>query len=670
MKHFKLAALTGALLLSLHAHAAPVSGIDLKNFDKNVRVQDDIYLHTNGTWIKNTPIPDDKPYWGAFYELRETSLERSRKILEAAAANKSATGDERKIGDFYTSYMDEATIEKRGTAPVKQLLARIDQINTPADIARYMGEVQPNPGPQPMNISVEINPKDSTRYFPGAGQGGLGLPDRDYYLIDDARFVAARAAYQTYLTRLFTLIGEKDAENQAKAVITLETALAKAQWSKVDNRDPVKTYNKLTVAQLQKLSPGFDWTVFLDAAGYGKVPEVDLAQPSFATELGKLVQNQPVATWRAYFKAHQLDAVARILPKDFSDASFQFHSVALSGTPKEPPRWQRAVTAADWALGEAVGKEYVAQYFPPEYKTRMQVLVGNLMKAYDQSIGQLTWMTPETKKAAQYKLAHYALKIGYPDKWRDYTALEIKPDDLFGNYQRAAQFEYHRELARLNDPVDRTEWGMTPQTVNAYYNPAQNEIVFPAAILQPPFFNMAADDAANYGAIGAVIGHEISHGFDDQGSHFDAVGNLNEWWTPEDRKRFTALTDKLVAQYDAYEPLPGQHVNGKLTLGENIADNSGLQIAYKAYHLALGDKPAPVIDGLTGDQRFFLAFAQVWRSKMREAFQLQLLKSDPHSPGNFRAIGATENNDAFFSAFDVKPGDKMYKAPEQRIHIW
>ncbi|MDR3429345.1 M13-type metalloendopeptidase [Silvimonas sp.] len=670
MKHFKLATLTGALLLSLHVAAAPVSGIDFANFDKTVRVQDDLYLHTNGTWIKNTTIPADKGSTGAFLMLRDLSEARSRKIIEDAAAKPVAGTESQQIGDLYRSYMDEATVEKLGVTPVKPALAAIDKLASADDVVRYFGQLQPLSVSTPLMLGVEVNPKDSRQYLPAAYQGGLGLPDRDYFLLDDPRFVAARGAYLTYLTKLFTLAGETQPAEQAKAVIALETALAKVQWSKVENRDPVKTYNKLTVAELQKLSPGFNWQAFLEGGKMGSVADVDLGQPTYATALGKLLQDQPLATWRSYLKARVLADAAPLLSKAFVDNNFEFHGKALTGTTEDQPRWKRAVALEQAGLGEAVGKLYVAQYFPPAYKARMEALVGNLLKAYGQSIDKLTWMGPETKKQAQIKLAKYAVKIGYPNTWRDYSTLQIKPDDLFGNATRISEFSYNRDLARLGKPVDRSEWLMTPQTVNAYYNPPMNEIVFPAAILQPPFFDMAADDAANYGAIGAVIGHEISHGFDDQGSQFDADGNLKEWWTADDRAKFTALTDRLVAQYDAYEPLPGQHVNGKLTLGENIADNSGLQIAYKAYHLSLNGKEAPVIDGLTGDQRFYLAFAQVWRSKTRDESLLRQVKSDPHSPASFRAIGAVENSDAFFKAFDVKQGDKMYKPEDQRIRIW
>ena len=672
MKISKLTALIGPLLVCVGTWASPssVPGIDLDNFDNAVRPQDNLFLHVNGAWLKKIPIPADKGSYGAFDKLRDLSDERVHDIIKTAVAQRAAPGSEaQKIADLYQSFMDEAAIEKRGLTPLQDELAAVDKLGSTDDLAWYFGKMQRYGVDMPLTLGIEIDAKDSRRYLPAVGQSGLGLPDRDYYLQNDPRFVKAREAYLAYLTRLFTLSGQSDPAGMAKAVLALETALAKAQWSNVENRDPVKTYNKMTPVALRKLAPGFNWPNFL-SAGKLNVTELDLAQPSYARQLGVLVAEQPISAWRAYLKARLLDSAAPFLSQDYVDAQFAFAGTALNGTTENLPRWQRAVGLTQAGLGDAVGKLYVAKYFPPEHKARMEALVANLMKAYAQSIDQLAWMSPETKKQAQDKLAKYNVKIGYPNKWLDYSALQIEPDDLFGNVQRLAEFGYNYELSKLNKPVDRDEWEMTPQTVNAYYNPQRNEIVFPAAILQPPFFDINADDAVNYGGIGAVIGHEISHGFDDQGSQFDGDGNLHDWWKAEDKRRFKTLADKLVAQYAAYEPLPGMHINGQLTLGENIADNSGLQIAHKAYLLALDGQAAPVLDGMSGDQRFFVSFAQIWRNKMREETLLQLSKTDPHSPPEYRPIGASVNSDAFYQAFGVKPGDKMYKPSDKRIRIW
>jgi len=524
----------------------------------------------------------------------------------------------------------------------------------------------------PVRMGVRQDAKDSSRYQLGISQSGLGLPDRDYYSEQDPRFSKAREAYRSYLTSLFKLAGERPevASGKADAVIALEAKLARAQWSKVDNRDPEKTYNKFDLAGLKTLAPQLDWAALLTAAGADKASDVNVSQPNYVQTLGTLLASEPLAVWRDYLQAHLLDEYAPLLSKPFVEAHFAYREQALSGTQELRPRWKRGVGLIEANLGEAVGKLYVAQYFPPAAKQKMETLVGNLMKAYAQSIDKLAWMSPATKARAQDKLAHYGVKIGYPSKWIDYSGLVVKADDLVGNATRGAEFNYRRNLAHLGQPIDREEWGMTPQTVNAYYNPSKNEIVFPAAILQPPFFDAEADDAVNYGGIGAVIGHEISHGFDDKGSQFDGVGNLHNWWQDTDRQAFTGLTDQMVAQYNLYQPIAGRFVNGKLTLGENIADLSGLQIAYKAYQLSLAGKPADKLDGFSGDQRFFIGFAQVWRGKVREERQLQLLTTDPHSPGRYRPIGAAVNSDAFMAAFGVKQGDGMYKPESERIRIW
>jgi len=672
MKTLRLSTL--ALLVGLASAsmaATPGSGLDLPNFDSALRAQDDLFLAANGKWLKRTEIPADKSSFGTFVQLSDLSDARLRSIVDALKAKPQAVGSvEQKIGFYYASFLDTAAIDKAGLKVIQPLLAEINAIQTTADLARWLGQVQGRIA-TPVQLSVDSDVKNPSQNLTSTWQGGLGLPDRDYYLkTDDKRLAKALAAYRGYLTTLAKLSGEKQPAAAAERVLALEQRIAQAHWDQVANRDPVKTYNAMSVAELAALAPGLDWREFLKAAQLGSIERLSVSQPSTTTAIAKLVADVPLADWKLYAKLHSLDATANVLPKPFRAAYFAFHGTALSGAKVERPRWQQGIAELNGALGEAVGQVYVGKYFPPEYKARMQTLVGNLMAAYKASIDDLSWMSPETKARAQDKLSKYVTKIGYPDQWRDYSGLQVQQGDALGNALRSAAFEWERIAARAGKPVDRKEWGMTPQTVNAYYNPAMNEIVFPAAILQPPFFDMSADDAANYGAIGAVIGHEISHGFDDQGSQFDGEGKLQDWWTAEDRKAFDAVTARLVAQYDAYEPLPGKHVNGKLTLGENIADLSGLQIAFKAYVHSLGGKPAPVLDGYTGEQRFFLGWAQAWRSKMREQRQLQLITVDPHSPAASRANGAAINNDGFHSAFGTKPGDKMYKPSADRIRLW
>lgn len=650
--------------------SAPVSGIDFSGFDRSVRIQDDIFSAVNGQWVKNTPIPGDHASYGAFTMLRDENETRSRQLVEQAGKKASATAEEHKLSDLYLSFTDAKTADRLGLLPLYGQLARIATVDSQASLTRLMGSWQATSVDLPLRVSVDPDAGNPTMTLLQLNQSGLGLPDRDYYLQADARFVAARKAYLDYLTRLFSLTGMHEPGKRAEAVLALETKIAQAQWDNVANRDPVKTYNPMSRAQLHQAVPNIDWQVWFEAAQVGKVKKLNLTQPSYGKALGGIVHDTPLPVWRDYLRARLLDAYAPYLSKPFVDASFALHQQALSGVKEQRPRWKDGVALVESSMGEALGKLYVAKYFPPEAKAKMDQLVQNLMGAYRQSINTLEWMTPTTRAAAQEKLSKYQIKIGYPAKWRDYSSLWIVPHDLAGNVTRVAEFQYRYKLNKLGRPVDRTEWQMTPQTVNAYYDPSLNEIAFPAGILQPPFFNAQADDAVNYGGIGAVIGHEISHGFDDQGSQFDGDGKLRNWWTAEDRARFEALTSKLVAQYDSYEPLPGKHINGKLTLGENIADNAGLQIAYKAYHLSLAGKPAAVIDGLTGDQRFFIGFAQVWRNKIKDEALLKLLVTDPHSPASFRPQGAAVNADGFYSAFDVKQGDKMYKPAADRIHLW
>ncbi len=645
------------------------SGLDKAGMDTAARPQDNLFEAMNGAWLKATEIPADKPEYGTFIQLRDLSDERVRAIVEGLAAKPQAVGTiNAKIGDFYSSYMDVGTIDKAGLAPLAPFATQIDAIKDKRGLMALMGKWQ-SIVDVPLDLAVQPDFKDPAIYAPLTWQGGLGMPDRDYYLKPDARFAKARTAYADYVAKLLSLAGDKAAAKHAAVVVALEKQIAQVQWAKEDNRDPAKLYNPMTVKQLAAKAPGADWKAFLDSGEMPVPAAISISQPSYAVALAKLVNSVPLDTWKAYLRVRMLDAFSTELPAAFRDASFAFHGTALTGVKEQRPRWQKAVATLNNSLGEALGQVYVSEYFPPAYKARMVELVDNLIKTYSTSIDNLAWMTPATKAAAHEKLAKYGVKIGYPDKWRDYGSLEVKAGDPVGNDARASRWDYLRQAVRVGKPVDRTEWGMTPQTVNAYYDPTKNEIVFPAAILQPPFFDMKADDAANYGAIGAVIGHEISHGFDDEGSKFDGDGKLRDWWTADDRKAFDAITTKLVAQYAAYEPLPGQHVNGKLTLGENIADLSGLQIAYKAYKLSLNGKPSAVIDGLTGEQRFYLGWSQAWREKVREERTLQLL-FDPHSPPQFRANGGAVNSDGFHDAFATKAGDSMYKAPADRIRLW
>jgi putative endopeptidase len=668
---FRLLALVPLLHGPLAIGAASVSGLDTKGFDPAVRAQDDLFEATNGGWLKTTAIPADKPEYGTFIQLRDLSDQRVRTIVDDLAKGKHEGGSvAQKVGAFYATFLDTEAIDKAGMAPVAPLLAEIDAIDGLTTLAQWQGHVQ-GLVETPVQLWVVADFKQPTMNRALTWQGGLGLPDRDYYLkADDESKAKARAAYDVYLTTLAGAAGDKDPARAALRVMAIEQRIAQAHWERVDNRDPVKIYNPMTPAELAAKAPGLDWPAFMAASHLAGQDRLSVSQPSATVAIAKLYTEVPLDDWKLYFRLRMLDALAPVLPKALRDAHFAFHGTALTGAAQPKPRWQQGIAELNGALGEAVGQLYVERYFPSAYKVRMRRLVANLLAAYQSSIDGLTWMTAPTKAQAQAKLAKYGIKIGYPDKWRDYSKLEARQGDAVGNARRAAEFQWNRIAAKAGKPVDRGEWGMTPQTVNAYYDPSLNEIVFPAAILQPPFFDMAADDAVNYGAIGAIIGHEISHGFDDQGSRFDGEGLLRNWWTDADRKAFEAVTARLVAQYDAYEPLPGKQVNGKLTLGENIADLSGLQIAYKAYLHSLDGQAAPVLDGLSGAQRFFLGWGQAWRYKVREERAAQLLTVDPHSPPAFRANGAAVNHDGFHEVFGTKPGDRMYKPADERVRLW
>jgi putative endopeptidase len=573
------------------------------------------------------------------------------------------------LGAMYASFMDEAAVEARGIAPLKPLFAEIDGIGGPGELARWFGLAQGRGISTPFAVYVYPDARNSTHNIAYVDQDGLGLPNRDYYLKTEDTYVEFRRKYVDYLAQLLTLAGEGGGPARAARILELETAIATAQWTPVENRDPVKTYNRHGLDSASKLAPAFDWSAWMAATGLPRGDFV-IRQPSYATALGRQLHESDLAVWKDYLKVRTIGAYARVLSAPFVQASFDFNSKALRGVETLRPRWKRAVQETDNAMGEAIGAAYVARHFPPEAKARMVKLVDNLLAEFDRGIDQLDWMSAPTKAEAHDKLRKMKVKIAYPDKWRDYSGLEIRADDLVGNVMRANQFEWNWQAARAGQPKDPTEWFMTPQTVNAYYLPTNNEIVFPAAFLQPPYFNMQADDAANYGAIGSVIGHEISHGFDDKGRQYDGDGNLRDWWTAEDNEKFKAKAAGLVKQYAAFEALPGLNVNGELTLGENIGDLSGAAVAYRAYIRSLGGAEPPVIDGHTGPQRFFLGYAQAWRTKWRDGLMREVVLTDPHAPSEFRANGVVANMDEFYAAFGVKEGDKLWRPAAERVKIW
>lgn len=644
------------------APVAPPSGLDLAGLDRGVRPQDDLFSFVNGTWLRSTEIPPDRSSYGTFDRLTEKSQADVREIAEA---DPGADPEAHKISDLYASFLDPARLDQLGAAPLAAEFARIDALTGPADLAAYFGHRARAGLSSPVAFAIGQDARNAVAYVAGADQAGTTLPDRDYYLLTDSRYVTIRDRFRGYVSQLLGLAGVADGDHAAAGVLALETRLAKAQWTKVALRDPVASYNKFPVAQ----APGLEWPRFLDAAGISTDALV-IGEPSFFTALGSALTDVPMQDWKAYLKFTAADDDAAYLSTAFADAAFEFHGKVLQGRQEQRPRWKRAVSLVNAEMGEAVGRRYVERHFPAEAKQRIDALVGNLLATYRTSIDQLDWMSEATKVEARDKLAKLAVKIGYPATWKDYSALEVRRDDLIGNVARSAAVEFVREAAKLGKPVDRGEWFMTPQTVNAYYNSTLNEVVFPAAILQRPFFDAAADDAVNYGAIGAVIGHEISHGFDDQGRKYDATGNLRDWWTPEDERRFTERTAGLVAQYGAYTPVEGGKVNGELTLGENIADLSGVTVSLRAYHHALGDTAAPMLDGFSGDQRFFLGWAQAWRDKIRDDALRQQLLSDPHSPAPDRTNGVVTNVPGFYEAFGLVPGDRLFRPAQERVSLW
>jgi putative endopeptidase len=643
-------------------------GFDASGEDRAAKPGDDFFRYANGTYVDNMVIPADRARFGAFDTLTVLSENRVHAILEDAAASGAALDSPRgKIGAFYRAYMDDARIDALGAQPLKADLEIVRAAGTREDIAAVMGRHDLF-GDSIFGANVSPDAKDPTHYVLNMGTNGMGLPDKDYYL--KPSFAAKKAAYQAYIARLLTLAGWPEPEARASDIVAFETRLAEASWDRADRRDRDKTYNPMTLAELSTYAPGFDFHRFLEAGGLGQADRAVLSDNTAFPKKAAIFAQTPLPVLKAWLAFTMTDSAAPYLSKPFSDARFEFRNKTLSGQPEQPARWKRAVAATNTAMGEAVGQIYVERYFTPEAKAQMLQLVGNLKGAFAARIQKLDWMSSVTKQRALDKLGLFTVKIAYTDTWRDYSALQISPNDLYGDAKRAEEFEWKRRARRLGGPVDRAEWGMTPQTVNAYYNSTMNEIVFPAAILQPPFFDPKADMAINYGAIGGVIGHEMSHGFDDQGRKSDGNGRLRDWWTSEDGAKFDAKAKALGAQYSAFEPLPGEHINGQLTMGENIGDMGGINLALEAYHRSLGGKPAPVVDGLTGDQRVFLGWAQVWRGKNRDDALIQRLHTDPHSPETARVNAVVRNVDAWYDAFGVKPGDKLYVAPQDRVHIW
>ncbi|MFC3071116.1 M13 family metallopeptidase [Phenylobacterium soli] len=643
-------------------------GFDLSGMDRSVKPGDDFFKYANGTWDQRTEIPADRVRYGNFNKLRELSENRMHAILEDAAAGKLADPDAAKIAAGYRSFMDEALAEKLDARPIAPELAQIRAVKTRDGFTGLMAKANTTAFTTVLPVFITIDAKAPTRYAVSAATGGLGLPDRDYYL--QPGFAEKKAKYQAYVAQMLGMIGwDKPAEN-AKAIVDFETRLAEASWSRIERRDRDKTYNPMSPAELSAYTPGLDWNRYLAGAGLPKVERVVVTTNTAFPKVAKVYDETPLETLKAWQAFHVADNAAPYLSKRFVDANWSFRQHELAGQPEQQARWKRAAAFMDGAIGESVGRVYVARYFPPESKAKMDALVGDIRTALAARIEKLDWMGPQTRARALEKLSKFTVKIGYPTHWRDYAKLELKANDLYGNVTRAGAFEWNRDVARLNQPVDKSEWGMTPQTVNAYYNFANNEIVFPAAILQAPFFDPDADPAINYGGIGGVIGHEISHGFDDQGRKSDGDGVLRDWWTAEDAGKFKVQAERLGAQYSAFEPLPGAHVQGGLTMGENIGDMGGLSLALDAYHASLKGQPAPVVDGFTGDQRVFLGWAQVWREKTRDEALRQQVVTDPHSPAYYRVDGTIRNIAGWYEAFGVKPGDKLYVPPEERVKIW
>jgi putative endopeptidase len=639
--------------------------------DTLVKPGDNFDAYVNGTWVKKNKIPADKSSFGAWDVISDKADEDVKAIITEASKGKFENGsDEQKIGDFYNTYMNQKLRDQKGITPLAPEFKKIEALANYSDLARYFGEANRAGNQAPFSLSVYTDFKDPTKYMLLTWQGGLGLPDREYYFLDDSKSKEIREKYVNHIEKMLTLGGVTNASVLAPQIMTLETTLASKHMKKELTRDMSKLYNMYQVKDLKQLMPDFDWTAMLTSAGVAGEKNIDVTQVEYIKSLNNIIKTTPLETWKNYLKWSVIHGSATALNTALDQENFKFYGTVLSGTEKQKDAWKRGVDRVNTNLGEIIGKVYVEKHFSPEAKERMTVLVKNLIKAYEESIKKLDWMSPETKKQALDKLSKFMLKIGYPDTWRDYSTLKVLKDDYYGNLQRATAFEYKRQLDKLGKPVDRAEWGMNPQTVNAYYNPSLNEIVFPAAILQPPFFNMKAEDAVNYGGIGAVIGHEIGHGFDDQGSTFDGDGVMRNWWTPKDLDAFKQKTGALIAQYSGFKAFPDLNVNGEFTLGENIGDLGGLSITIKAYKLSLKGKEAPVMDSFTGEQRVLLGWAQVWLDKSREEAIRSQIANDPHSPAKYRINGVVRNVPEFYKAFNVKPTDSLYLAPEKRVKIW
>jgi len=682
MRHLLLLAASAAVLLVACSDQNPVApaaseqpkptfgafGIDTAAMDTSVKPGDDFYRYVNGTWVSTFPMPADKARYGVFDALRDKSEVDVRTLLDELAATPAAAGSvQQKVADLYASWMDEAAIEARGIEPLKADLDAIAAARTKNDVVTLMGNID---YAGPIGVYISPDPADPTRYVVNITQAGLGMPVRDYYLNEGATFDAYRAAYKAYVTRIFELIGDANPGASADAVVALERELATVHWSPERRRDVQATNNPVDRAGLEVMIPAVDWNLFLPVAGLGGVQNFVVNETTALRDGAALLDTQPVDAWKKYLAFHLASTYASNLPKAFDDADFDFYRRTLAGVEVQRDRWKRGVELVDGLIGEGVGELYVARFFPPDYKAKMDELVANLVAAMGQRLATLAWMDDATRTEAAKKLATFDPRVGYPVKWRDYSAYTVERGKLFENVRNGTRFDWNRQIARLGGPVDRDEWGMNPQTVNAYYNPLVNQITFPAAILQPPFFDPYADPAVNYGAIGAVIGHEIGHGYDDQGREFDETGRIRNWWTPETNDRFMGAIGRFAEQYNGFCPLEGACVNGNFTMGENIGDLGGLEMAYAAYKLSLGGREAPVIDGFTADQRFFMAHTQVWRAIQRDDALRNQMLTDPHSPAAARGSIPERNMDAWYAAFDVKEGDAQYIAPENRVRIW
>lgn len=673
MRRVPTVALFVLVAVSCGQQAPPLtSGIELANMDTSVRPQDDFFRYVNGTWLETTEIPADRTNAGVFLELRDKSREDIRAIIDDLSGSESleAGSDEQKVADLYNSFMDTDRLEELGLSPLASELERIDGIADKEELSTYFAHARMLGIRSPMILYVSVDEKDSTRYAPHMWQAGLGLPDRDYYFRDDERSVELREAYVTHIEKMFELAGFDDPAGSAAMLMALETELASHHWTNVENRDSEKTYNLFAMDELRGLGSGLSWSAFFATSGFDGEKDIVINQPSYVEGFNKVFAATSLEDWKTYLRWNLLNSHAVFLDSKFDEQDFDFYGRTLQGQKEQRPRWQRGASIVSDDIGEVIGKVYVSRHFKPEAKERITELVENLRAAYGEAIAGLEWMSPETKEAALVKLERFTPKVGYPDRWEDYSKLEIVQGDLVGNVMRANLFQFELDRSKLGGPIREWEWAMTPQTVNAYYSPPMNEVVFPAAILQPPFFNVGADDAVNYGAIGVVIGHEMGHGFDDQGSRYDADGNLRNWWTDEDREKFKERTQALVDQFARFQVFDDLNVNGELTLGENIGDLSGLTIAYRAYQISLDGKEAPVLDGFTGDERFFMGIGQVWRFKATEEAMRNRILTDPHSPAEFRVNGPLPNMPEFHAAFDVQEGDDMYLPPEERVKIW